>query len=442
MEAERDKTSLGHEGYALLTVMVFVVALILAVTAFFALSSYETGNSLYRQDSSEAFYLADGAVERVRAKFLEDHTWRDGWSNVASGRGAYDLAVRDTTFMGLSNVVQLVGTGRVQLANRRVEVMARIQPTAYGLPLLIMQNADVNGNLCLDAAAHVNGSADFGPHDSHLACGSEYTEGFPITPPPIHTDPAHFPNATYYYVRGARIGGVYQARIFNAAGFDITSALGDSLTDITTFDTATGTFEYTFDDDLQINRYFDEVTGVFQRAPGDVAVVVNFGEPPLLNPPGINGIAALEFDAGISTTIHATIVNTRFTGVLESQRSDFNYWTGGLTTVKQIVFEPHYGLGLIVHDFMKQGGSLVQLGSETLPALNWVTRDVVNINSNLELTGSLICLGNWTSQGGPDIHYDPSFIENLPPYLVEEFSPGVSGTMDILRWRELASLGP
>jgi hypothetical protein len=320
--------------------------------------------------------------------------------------------------------------------------MARVMPSAYGLTLLIMQDADVGGNLCLNAAAHVSGTADFGPGDSHLACEGEYTSGFDITPPPLYTDPGHFPNATYYYVRGNEIGGVHQARIYNAAGFDITSAVGDSLTDVTSYNPGTGTFSYTFDSDTEINRYFDEVTGVFSRNPGDVAVVVNFGEAPLVNPPGLNGVTALEFNGSLSSRINATIINTRFTGVLESQRSDFNFWMGGLTTVKQITMEPSYGLGLIVHDFMKTGGSLVRLGTDTTPALIWVTKDVVSVNSNFELVGSLVCLGSWTSTGGPDISYDPDFIANLPQYLVNAFSPGVSGTIDVLRWRELASAGP
>jgi len=429
-------------GYALLAVMVFVVVIILAVLSFFALPGYETNASLYRQESSEAFYLADGAIERARAKILEDYTWRDGWANVPAGRGDYDLTVQDTTFMGLDNVIRLVGTGRVQQATRRIEVMAEVMASAFSLTMLIMGDADVGGNLCLNAAAHVVGVADFGPNDSHLACDGEYTAGFNIEPPPLYTDPAHFPNATYYYVRGAEIGGVYQARIFNSMGFDITSALGDSLTTVTTYNPGTGTFSYRFDSTQLIDRYFDEVTGVFRRNAGDVAVVVNFGEAPLVNPPGLNGVSALELNGSLGSQINATIINTRFIGVTESQRSDTGFWMGGLTTTKQIRLEPSYGLGIVAHNFMKEGASISRLGTDATPALIWVTGDVVSVNSNFELTGSLICLDDWTSTGGPDINFDPDFIGNLPQYLIDSFSPGVSGTMNVLRWRELASTGP
>jgi len=442
MDDASHKTFVPNQGYALLAVTVFVLVIIIAAMAFFAMSSYETRQALYRQDTGEAFYLAEAAIERSRAKLIEDQTWRGGWNNVTAGRGEYDLSAQDTTFMGYNNVVQLVGTGRVQQATRRVEVMAQIRPIAFGLTLLIMGNADVGGNLCLNAPAHVCGSADFGPGDANLACEGEYTEGFEITPPPLYTDSAHYPNTTYYYVRGNRVGGVYQARIFNASGFDITAALGDSLTDVTTYDPATGTFNYAFDNEQKVNRYFDDVTGVFRRNAGDVAVVVNFGEAPLVSPPGLNGVAAIELKGSAGSPVHATIINTRFTGVLQSQRSDFNYWRGGTTTVKQIVMEPYAGLGIVAHNFMKQGGSLVRLGTAAWPALIWVTQDVVNVTSNFVLSGSLICLGNWNSTGGPNITYDPEFLANLPQYLIDSFTPGVSGTLDMLRWRELASASP
>ena len=84
-------------GYTLLAVMIFVLVLTIAGSMFFAMASYETKGAMYRERSSEAFYLADGAVERARAKLLDDRSWRAGWSDVQAGRGHYDLTIRDST---------------------------------------------------------------------------------------------------------------------------------------------------------------------------------------------------------------------------------------------------------------------------------------------------------------------------------------------------------
>ncbi len=431
----------GDDGYALMTVVVIALVVIITGMAIFAMASYESKSALYRQASSEAFYLADAAVERARAKFLEDRTWRDGWSEVAQGRGTYDLVVTDTTFGGRTDVVQLLATGRVRQAERRIEVMAKVPPTGLGLGILIRGDAHVDGNLCLNGSLHIVGDADLGPHDAHLACGS-HTEGFDITPPPIYTDPGHHPNATYYSVRGNRIGNQAQARIYNALGVDITTALGDSLVGVTSYHNGSGTFRYEFDSHAVIERYFDESTGLFRREPGDQAVVVNFGEGAVVNPPGVNGVSAIEFDGSNASVIRATVINTRFTGVTDEQRVDPRFWIGGLTTVKQIRFEPAYGIALITWDFQKQGGSHVQLGTPEWPALVYVTRDVKAVNSNFTLVGAITVLGNWNSTGDPDMTWDPGFFENLPTYLFDTWPQGVSGTLQVLRWRELASADP
>ncbi len=436
--AER-KQPHGQAGYAMITVVVFVLVVIIAGMAFFAMSSYETKGALYRQNSSEAFYLADAAVERARAKFLEDRSWRDGWTAQEAGRGEYDLTVTDTTYMGHNDAVQLLATGRVEQAERRIEVMAKVPPTAFGLGILIMGDADVNGNICIEGSVHVVGDADFGPHDVHLVCG-EYTSGFEIVPPPIYTDPDHFPDATYYYVKGNKIGNVVHARIFDGDGVDITTALGDSLTGVVSFDVSRSSFNYQFDRTVEMNHYFDDATGIFKRNPGDIAVVVNFGEPPLINPPGLEGVSKIEFK-GAGVPVHATIINTRFIGVTDEQRVDPDFWKGGLTTVKQIVMEPYYGIALITYDFQKTGGSLVVIGTETWPALVYVTQDVEEVNANFDLVGAITVLGDWNSTGGPNLTYDEGFLENLPGYLLEEWPDGVSGTLRVLHWREVAAGG-
>jgi hypothetical protein len=347
--------------------------------------------------------------------------------------------VIDTTFPGTGHAVYLQADGTVRGVKRRIGVFAAVPPSALGLTLLIMGDADVGGNLCLDGAAHVNGTADFGPHDASLACDGTYTSGDPIIPPPVYTEADSFPDATYYLVRGTKIGSTYQARIFDRNGVDITTALGDSLVDITSYNNGQKTFTFEFKGAADINHYFDDTGGVFSRNGGDVAVVINFGEEPLINPPGSDGITEVIIDANPNQKIHATIINTRFTGTTLEDRYDYLYWKGGLTIVKQIIWEPYYGIAMIVHDFQRQGGSLVRLGTAAWPALVYATQDVVYVNSNFELTGSIICLHDWTSTGGPDVIFDGGFMDNLPGYLVDTWPTGSSGTLQILRWRELAA---
>ncbi|MCK4412104.1 MAG: hypothetical protein KAY32_01035 [Candidatus Eisenbacteria sp.] len=429
----------NEAGYSLLTVTVFVFVVMISAAAFFAMASYETKGALHRQRSSEAFYVADGAIERARAKFLEDRSWRAGWSGDSLGRGVYDLSVTDTTFPGADNVVYLRADGTVRAVQRSIGVFATVPPSALGLTLLIMGDATVGGNLCLAGAVHVNGSADFGPQDAHLKCGGTYTTGDTINPPPIYTEVDSFPNATYYKVRGTKIGSTYQARIYNGNDVDITTALGDSLVDVTTYNPGQKIFTFEFKGAADINKYFDDATGIFGRNAGDIAVVINFGEEPVINPPGSDGITKLIIDANPNQVINATVINTRFTGATLADRYDYRCWKGGVTLVKQIIWEPYYGVALVVHDFQKQGGSLVRMGTPTWPALVYVTQDAVWVNANFELCGSMICLGNWNSTGGPDMIYNGAFMANLPDYLMDTWPQGSAGTLQVLRWRELAA---
>lgn len=449
-----------QSGYALMTVMVFVVIVIISGAAIFALASYETKGAIYRQDSSEAFYLADGAIERARARFLEDRAWRDGWSDEAAGRGGYDLTVYDTTYAGFSDAVQILATGTVGLARRSIELLARVPASVFGMGLLIMGDASVLGNLCLMGDAHVNGEGEMGPH---LHCGGLVTNGFDVIPPWIYTESDSFPEATYYYVRGCDLGGVYHARILDGDGVDLTTALGDSLVDVISYDAGTERFIYDFDRHSEISGYFDDQNGIFSRAGGDLAVVVNFGELPIVYggggaghgggkgkggkggggqpivTPAIDALSDVHFDGSASSLVHATIINTRFTGLTDSLRVDADHWSGGLTTMRKITFEPYYGIGMIVRDFARPGGAHAYMGTAAYPALLYVTGDVVQLNSNFVLVGSVICLGDWSSQGGITIIYDDGFMDHLPDYLQQEWQSGVSGTLATLRWREVAA---
>lgn len=426
------RTALRSRGYALLSAMLFILVIFLGGVSFFAMSTSETRQALYRQVSHEAFYLADGAIERARARFIEDRSWRAGWNGVSAGRGTYDLAASDTTFGTFPHCVHLVATGHVRGAHRRIDVIADVPPTALGLTVLIMGDADVDGNLCLEGDAHINGVIS---GENHIVCGGHHTEGFWISPPLIYTDPAHFPGATYYYVKGTQVAGVFQARIFDEAMTDITALLGDNLQAVTDYDAATATFTFDFDSAALIDHYFNDATGIFRRAAGDASVVVNFGEEPLYNPS--LATSAVSFDGNSSSCVHPTIINTRFVGVADSQRVDTNFWKGAILTVKQVIFEPYGGIALVTGDFQKQGGSHAQLGTTTWPALVYVTKDVEMVNSNFELYGCIICLGDWDNTGGPDISFDGGFVPNLPDYLIDEWQTGVTGTLKILQWREV-----
>lgn len=424
------------QGFALPTVMIFSLLLIIVGITFFAMAASETRSANGRQNSSRAFYMADGAIERVRAVFLQDRSWRAGWTGVTTPDGTYDLTVRDTTFAGYNSVVQVLSTGHVKNTNRRIEVFADVPPTAPELSVLIMGEADIKGNLCIGGALHLNPPNDPGDA-SHVACDPVITTGFTIIPPPIFTDPAHFPGATYYYVKGNNVLNVWQAKIYDRNGNDITA--GHTMIDVLTYNAGTKTFTYSFDS-ADVTNYFDEASGIFKKNAGDTSVVVNFGEEPIVTPPGTQGLSALDFDAA-GSTIRATVINSRYVGPLspDSLRTVAGNWRGAVVAVKKIVFEPRNGIAMIAYDMEKQGSSHVQLGTTAYPALVYITNDVVEINSNFELVGSLICLGDFHSTGGPDITYNPGFIPSLPDYLYESWPTGVSGTLKILRWRELAA---
>jgi len=85
------KGTAAESGYSLMGVMIFVFVIMLSGLSFFALSAGETRGAIYRQESTEAFYLADAAVERARAKFIENRAWRDGWTDEACGNGHYSI---------------------------------------------------------------------------------------------------------------------------------------------------------------------------------------------------------------------------------------------------------------------------------------------------------------------------------------------------------------
>ncbi len=435
-----------EEGFVLLALMVFILVVITVCASMFAMASYETKGALHQQHSHEAFNLAEGAIERARAKLLEDRAWREGWTDVPvafeelGSSATYDLAISDTSLPGLPQLhapVRLRAEGHVGTAHRAIEAIADLPPTGFDMPLFVSGTAEVGGNLTIEGPTHVNGDAagNNGNGDPHIVSEEGYTEGFELQPPIIYTDPDHFPDATYYYVKGTKVGSTYKARIFDRYMNDITGTT--NMTSLMSYSTSTKTFTYNFNTAARITQYFHPTTGVFRMASGDQSIVVNFGEQPL----GPSGALyqALNFDNGGTVSIPATVINSRFVGSTTEQRLDTDDWRGAKISVKQVKFEPLNGIGMICHDLERSGTSHAYLGTAAHPALVYVTRDVVTINSNLHLYGALICLRDFHSTGGPDITYDPDFMASLPGYLISGWTPGVSGTLRIYRWREAAA---
>ena len=418
----------GCDGYALLAVVVLTLVLFIGGSAFFMTSSYESKGALYRQNSTEAYYLADGAIERARARFLVDRTWRDGYAWEASGRGVYALSVMDTTYGGTPDVVRLLATGRVRNATRRIEAFAQVPPTAWGVSVFIGGSADFGGNLNIYGDLHVNELADF----AHVQGTGGRTSDFELLPPAVRTEPAAYPGASYYYVQGVKVGTKYQARVFDRNMNDVTEALGAGMAGgIVTYKASTKTYTFDFNA-ADAALYFTDGTGRFPRNAGDTAVIVNFGASPP-NPADVRCTVNLNGDG----PVNATIINTRFTGVTDADRLNPACWFGGHTYVKQTTLLPRNGLAIIAYDFAKVGAALAQMGTTATPSLVYVTHDVTDVNSNFSSVGTICVLGDWRNTGGPAVTYEPAFIPNLPTYLQHGWGPGVSGTLRMIRWREL-----
>lgn len=447
--SQADPIDTRRGGFALFTVVIMILVVAISAFGFFDMASRETGQALYRQESAEAFALADGAIERARAEFLVDRRWTAGFDTTA-GRGSYTLSVSRQAYTDEDGVthpyaVRLDAEGVVERARRRIEVWSTLPPTAGGMMFLIVGSMNIRGNMNVyDGEGHVNGSTDFGPNDVYLRTGS-YTSGFELEPPVAHTEPQYYPGATYYRVRvNYPFPSILHARIerydpVNGVFTDLTSALGDSLTGILSM---SGTnFTYDFSSPALLTHYFDQVTGIFRRTGADSTVVVNFGEP-ALPPLATSAVSSVNLTGMGSYSMRSTIINTRCWN--PSAPLSPTSWTGGRTTVKLMDCEPINGLGLLVHDFMTNGLANCYLGTDLWPSLTYVTGNVVDLSANGEVWGSIIVLGSWgdlnnPTTGGPDLHFDPGYAVRLPGYLGEGWDVGGSGTMDELSWREIAA---
>ncbi len=146
-----------------------------------------------------------------------------------------------------------------------------------------------------------------------------------------------------------------------------------------------------------------------------------------------------------TASVTATIINSRYIGFPGGDRLDWNNWTGGWTYFATLLaFEPVNGISLITHN-LDQSNCQVALGTPVNPSLLYVTRDVDDVQGQLSVTGSVIVLRDWTSQGGPDVSYDPGFFWSLTPdlqaafrsacWLVDDWIPVVPTTWGQLKQR-------
>ncbi len=169
-------------------------------------------------------------------------------------------------------------------------------------------------------------------------------------------------------------------------------------------------------------------------------MVVNFGETPVIDPPGDDGKATVYLNAPYATTISSTIINTRFEGVTAAQRTNASYWRGGLVLCYNIHFQPRNGVTLIAQRLF--AGNSSQLGTTAYPGLTYLTGDwnaSFNLfgNGGFTTTGSFITLGSFLSIGRLHFIYDSGFMERIPDAILQQWPGRVSGTLKVLTWHEL-----
>ncbi len=426
-------------GYAMFAVTVFVFVVIIGAVAVFSTTSSEALLANYEHESTEAFYLADGAVERARARLSGDPGWRDGWSNVTLGSGTYSLTLSDTS-SGSNPAVRLVATGRSGRAARAIEAIAELPLT--GTPLAVFSGTYLYGigSVSVYDRAHTNGTKYFGSNDMYLVNGVATTEP-EIDLPPMRVDPNDFPNHTYYYVRCRRGGGPPRAMILDGNGVDITGTVGSDLRNVVRYSPA-GYYSINFNGPSSLRTYFDDETGVFRRAPGDSAVVINFGEPPITYPSAFVYLTLSGSGGGNNPDITPTIINTRFTGITEESRLDSRYWTGGYVNINRVRLAPRNGIGVVSHMIYTIGGSAV-MGTADAPAVTYATNLALSLLSDTETNGTVVSLGSWYGWGlwgwggSQTYRFNPGFLSRSPAWFSQSW-PGVGGTaLRIVSWREI-----
>lgn len=418
----------GQRGMALMTVLVLSFVFVIGTLAFFAVAAYEAGQAEVRENSTRAFYLADGAIERAKVELLRDGRWTGGFGLTSLDGGRFRLAVSDTIYQGETRT-RFYAEGMVGRTKRDVEVVANIVPVGPVLAMLAMHDVELKGNICLDGHLHANGTLT---GSGHLSCGGTSDSQYPIIPPAVYTEPDSYPGATYYYVT-VRSGPKDTLVILDRNRATLSSYVKGTTTPTPhphidwSYTKGTKTLQF----DVKPTDAFDQVSGPFPRLGADSTVVINFG--------GLANSAHLLTDMTIhetgSSVIESTIINTRFTGISTADRVDHDMWTGGkIETKTKAVFVPRYCIALICQEI--HGNAQVTLGTDADPALTYVMALVDASTGQWTVVGSLICLWDIDVGGGVNLTYRHAFISCLPPYLEYNWPAGTSGLMQVLLWRE------
>ena len=399
--------------------------------------SSETMLTHHDLEKSQAFFLADAAIERARARLSNDPDWRDGWSNVALGEGTYSLTISDTTVLSYQGV-KIVAEGTVNTVTRRLEVVGQIPTTVQDFVAYSGENLEANGNIHADPGIHVAGSTWFAGGGG-LSSGELTTGPYPLAPV-MHTEPADWPDATHYRVVPSLSGSTPVATVLERDGNDITSSLSRNPATVMSYDPATQTFTYDFTGHGDVEDWFDYSSGVFARQGGDNSVVVDFG---LASPtaPGYNARSNVNIEgSGGNGRIQTTVVNTRFIGSGEAQRRDTQFWMGGETTYSHIKLEPTNGVGTVSHNISVDGAS-VFLGTSQTSALIFATGDFEAVQNTSQTYGALVALGNIHLAGTHHFRFDSEFLADIPNFLIATW-PGFGGVMlNIVSWRDISSPG-
>jgi hypothetical protein len=428
-----ERTGRDERGVALLGILLFAVVVGLTGLAFFAMASYEFKSAKDRQESSEAFYLADGAIERARGELLVDKSWRGPVASTALGSGTYTLSAVDTVYNGFPAVL-LHGEGFVGDGARGVEIFGGVKDLLETVAIHASRNIIANGNLNVDGHIHVNGDGYFGPDDDHLKSGT-YDEGYEVNPPAIHVHPDNFPESTCYRV-------VVKNGEGEVRKWDRTSRNYKKVGTAPPIPVKGGpdVYDYKFSAE-QTTQWFNQRPGtpnaVFTRDPGDSSVVVDFGHPDD-TPPG--SIANLDFQQNDPVPFETTIINTQFVGISEADRIApcSSFWKGGNVTFgSKMTWVPRNCVALVTNHLGppqgQQPNAQGSLGTLDNPALTYVTGNVEGIKGQLQIYGVLVSLCDINSQGGPDVWHDPSILDCIPDGVLSEDG---SGFLHVLEWRE------
>jgi hypothetical protein len=432
----------NEKGMALMTVLVFSFIFLILTMTFFTVAGYEAGQAENRENSTRAFYMADGAIEKAKSKLLEDGFWTAGFPKTGQDGGFYKLTVDTALYQGAYHK-RFYAEGYFGRTKRDVEVIADIVPATLGLAIYARSNIELRGNICLDGHAHADEEID-GEEHFDTDCGPTWSSGTDVDPPPVYIEPDSFPGATYYYVTAnARPGNnpdtlFFMDRNFNNIPGKLWVNTAEPHPDFDwSFDNNSGQLNIT----IRNAAIFDTAGTVFPKNPGDSTVVINFGGrlkdyvPSYLRHTTTN--LTINVPGANPTTIYGTIINTRYRLVMADteERLDRTRWMGGqIETRSWARFEPTYCIAFIAQTI--RGNAQQSLGTPDHPALSYIIDTGDFSVGQWTIYGSLVSLGDITVGGGVNLTFSRDFIDCLPGHLSHNWPEGSSGVMNVLRWRE------